>query len=47
MEYCGAGSVSDIMKLRNKTVRFINNKSACRLFQCRDVCVHCNINEIE
>lgn len=48
MEYCGAGSVSDIMKLRNKTVRFINdNKSACQLFQCRDVCVHCNINEIE
>ena len=35
MEYCGAGSVSDIMKLRNKTVsirscRVTNNNSAAQ-----------------
>lgn len=25
MEYCGAGSVSDIIRLRNKTVRVLSN----------------------
>ena len=24
MEFCGAGSVSDLMKIRNKTVSYIN-----------------------
>jgi serine/threonine protein kinase len=35
MEYCGAGSVSDIIRLRNKTVSFLPEEAIEPLLLCR------------